>query len=153
MNQRGIASALDVSPTAVAKALKGLGNIVKVEKDPKMNLVSVQINRDDKRIVELKRVENLRQVYDSGLLDHLEDLFPGCTIILFGSYSRGEDTIRSDVDIAVIGAKEKNMDLSRFEDLLRRKIIINNYDDLKKINKNLRQNIINGITLQGTIEL
>lgn len=153
LNQREIALALDVSPTAVSKALKGLGYFAKVEKSPKMNLISVQLNRDEKRVIDLKRAENLKQVYESGLADYLEDQFPGSTIILFGSYSTGEDTVKSDIDIAVIGVKEKTVDLSRFEKLLGRTIILNTYDDFKKINRNLKQNIINGITLYGTVEL
>ena len=42
--------------------------------------------------------------------------FPGCAIILFGSYSRGEDILgledlgnMSDIDIAVIGNKRKTI--------------------------------------------
>ena len=153
MNQREIALELDVSPTAVSKALKGLGYLVKVEKSPKMNLISIQLNRDKKRVVEFKRAENLKQIYESGLADYLEDQFPGSTIILFGSYSTGEDTVKSDIDIAAIGAKEKTVNLSKFEKLLGRTIIINTYDDFKKINKNLKQNIVNGITLHGTVEI
>ena len=153
LNQREIALELGVSPTAVSKALKGLEDLVKVEKSPKMNLISIQLNRDQKRVIELKRAENLKQLYESGLADYLEDRFPGSTIILFGSYSTGEDTVKSDIDIATIGAKEKATNLSEFEKFLGRTIIINTYDDFKKINKNLKQNIVNGITLQGTLEL
>lgn len=153
LNQREIALELDVSPTAVSKALKGLGALVKVEKSPKMNLISIQLNRDEKHVIELKRAENLKQVYESGLADCLEDQFPGSTMILFGSYSTGEDTVKSDIDIASIGAKEKIINLSKFEKLLGRSIIINTYGDFKKINRNLKQNIVNGITLHGTVEL
>ena len=62
----------------------------------------------------LKRADNLKQIYESGLADFLEKEFAGGTIIFFGSYSRGEDMASSDIDIAVIGRKEKQIDLTNF---------------------------------------
>ena len=155
LNQRNIAKLLRVSPTAVAKALKQLekDQLVKVEKSKTMNLNLVELNRDNPKAIALKRINNLKLIYESGLIDLLEEKFPGCTIILFGSYSLGEDTINSDIDIAVIGSKEKRIDLTKFDKLLERNIFINYFDNLRKINRNLRENIINGITLHGTIEL
>lgn len=153
MNQREIALTLGVSPTAVSKALKGLGILVKVEKSAKLNLTAIQLNRDDPLIIGLKRVENLKQIYTSGLSECLEERFPGSTIVLFGSYSMGEDTVKSDIDIAVISAKEKIVDLSRFEKILGRKIIINTYKDIRKMDKNLKQGIANGITIHGAVEI
>jgi len=72
---------------------------------------------------------------------------------LFGSYSRGDDLITSDIDIAIIGRKEKNTDLSEYEKKLERKIILNFYPSFSKIHKNLKENILNGDVLVGGIEL
>lgn len=153
LNQRNIAKLLRVSPTAVAKALKELekDQLVKVEKSKTMNLNLVELNRDNPKAIALKRINNLKLIYESGLIDFLESKFPGCTIILFGSYSLGEDTIKSDIDLAIIGSKKKDIDLTKFERLLERTILINFFDNLRKINKNLRENIINGITLHGSV--
>ena len=74
-------------------------------------------------------------------------------VILFGSYSYGEDTIKSDIDIAIIGSKKKDIDLTRFYKMLERPVVLNFYDDLKEINKNLRSNIISGIVLAGVVEI
>jgi len=147
MNQRSIAKALKVSPTAVAKALPALEkeNLVTINKNKTMNLNTVELNRE--KATALKRTENLKQIYGSGLAEYLEDTFPGCTIILFGSYSLGEDTIDSDIDIAIIGSKAKSISLAAFEKLLERTIYIHYYPDINKINKNLKENIMNGITL------
>ena len=73
----------------------------------------------------LKRVQNLKSIYESGILEELENNFIGATIILFGSYSKGEDTIKSDIDIAVIGRKEKEINLSEFESCFKKEIVIN----------------------------
>ena len=79
--------------------------------------------------------------------------FPGSTIILFGSYSKGDDTTSSDIDIAIIGVKEKENDLAKFNKILERTITINFYSSFKSIHKNLLDNILTGILLSGGVEL
>ncbi len=155
LNQREISKALEVSPTAVSKSLKGLENenLIKVKRESKINLLLIELNRDNRRAIELKRAENLRMIYESGLVDFLEEKFPGDLIILFGSYSYGEDYYNSDIDIAVIGTKQKDINLDKFEKILSREININFYFNLKEIHKNLRSNIFNGIILSGRISL
>ena len=118
-----------------------------------MNLVLVELNRDSERIIQLKRTENLRILYDSGLNDVLEEKFPGDSILLFGSYSRGDDTIKSDIDIAVIGSKLKKIELEKYEKMLNREIRINFYGSFKDVNKELKENLLNGIVLVGGIKL
>jgi len=160
-NLREIARQLKVSPTAVSKSLDGLekGGIISIERNKKMNLLDIELNRENSKTIDLKRVENLKLLYESGLSNLFLDEFPGGTIILFGSYSRGEDVLNknnegsSDIDLAIIGRKEKELDLSNFEKLLERKIIINFYDSWKSIHKHLKDNILNGILLQGGVDL
>lgn len=153
LSQREIAKMLKVSPTAVANSLKDLKkeNLITIEKTKTINFVS--LNRDENKTFELKRIENLKNIYISGFSDYLENMLPGSTIMLFGSYSRGEDTENSDIDIAVIGRKDKMLDLENFEKVLNRKINVNFYDSWKKIHVHLKNNILNGIVLHGGIEL
>ena len=155
LNQRQIANYLDVSQPAVKKALPKLEKLdfIKVEKDKETKRWFIELNTYNDRAMKLKRVDNLRQIYESGFADFLEMEFAGATIILFGSFSRGDDTINSDIDIAVIGRKEKEVNLNKFEKTLERKININFYDSFNKIHKNLRENLFNGIVLTGGIEL
>lgn len=154
-NQRGIAKNLNVSPTAIGKAVVSLekDNLIKVEKNETINLTLIELNRDNYKAVELKRVENLKMIYESDFDDFLEEKFPGSIIILFGSYSYGEDTINSDIDIAIVGCKEKKINLEEFEKLLEREIRINYYESFDKITKHLRSNLFNGIVLSGRIDL
>ncbi len=157
INQRGIASYLRASPTAVGNSIKKLEKekLATSSAHPKMNLITYELNRDNRKAIELKRTENLRLIYESYLIENLEENFPGCTIILFGSYSKGEDTKESDIDIAIIGSKEKRIDklVKKFEKILEREININFYDSFKEINKELKENLFNGIVLSGGIEL
>ena len=87
------------------------------------------------------------------IVNFLENNFPGCTIILFGSFSRGDDIFDSDIDIAIIGIKEKEIPLEKFEKILERAINLNFYRNTREIHKHLRENIFNGIVLRGGIEL
>lgn len=162
LNLRSLARSLKVSPTAVSQALSGLEKekLVTIKRSETMNLLSIELNRDNPKAVQLKRVENLKMIYESGLADFLYNKFPGCTIILFGSYSRGEDVYfgegvdnNSDIDIAIIGIESKEENLNKFEKVLERTISINYYTSWKGIHKHLKDNILNGILLSGGVEL
>lgn len=153
LSQRDIAKLLKVSPTAVSNSIILLkdSNLIKIEKTKTINFIS--FNRDEPRAIWLKRVENLKNIYISGLSGYLEFELAGATVILFGSYSVGEDTNTSDIDFAVIERKEKMLELEKYENLLNRRININFYDSWKSIHKHLKNNILNGILLHGSVEV
>ena len=162
LNLRGVARPLKVSPTAVSKAVNDLEKeaLIVIKKSKTMNLTSVEFNRDNQKAINLKRVENLKMIYESGLVEFLEDNFPGCTIILFGSYSRGDDVWtngdeehKSDIDITIIGTGRKEIKLTKFDKLLERTIFINFYSSFKEIHKHLRDSILNGILLAGSVDI
>ena len=121
-SQRDIAESLHFSPTAIAKSLRNLKDFVIIEKTKTINFIS--FNRDEQRVLDLKRVENLKNIYISGLSDYLEKELAGATVILFGSYWRGEDIINSDIDLAIVGRKDKNKDVTKYEKCLERKILV-----------------------------
>ena len=154
-NARGLAMPLNRTQAGIIKAIPELekSGLIKVEKDNDSGRWSIELNRDNPKTVELKRIENLKFVYESGIIHFLEENFPGTPIILFGSYSYGEDTIRSDIDIAIIGCKEKQIELGKFEKIFEKEIRINFYKDFGEINNNLKSNIFNGIVLAGRIGL
>jgi len=153
LSQREIAKILKVSPTAVGNSIKRLkdSNLITLEKTKTINFIS--FNRDEPKAIELKRVENLKNVYLSGLSDYLKVELAGSAVILFGSYSIGEDTNTSDIDIAVIDRKDKMLHLEEYEKALNRKINVNFYNSWKNIHMHLKNNILNGILLHGSIEL
>lgn len=155
LNALMIAKALEVSQPAVSKALPFLEKeeFIKLKKDKESGRFSIELNRDNHKIMQLKRADNLKLIYESGLADFLEKEFAGASIILFGSYSKGEDTNTSDIDFAVIGRKDKMIELEKYEKILNRKININFYDSWKNIHKHLKNNILNGILLCGSVEL
>ena len=139
LNAHHISKILNVSQPAISKALPLLekNKLINIIRDKRTNRLSINLNKENHEIIWLKRADNLKQIYESGLCQYLYDILPEATIILFGSYSFGKDTINSDIDIAVIETNYKDLDLKKFE----------------KIEKNLKNNILNGILLKGNIEL
>ncbi len=155
LNARNIANILKVSQPAVSKALPALEktNYIKVSKDKTSKRLSIDLDRDNPQAIWLKRADNMKQIYESGLVDFIYENFAEATVILFGSYAFGEDTVRSDIDLAIIGSKEKDVDLSRFEKLLERPIVMNYFKSFKSIDNHLLNNIVNGITLKGAVDI
>lgn len=101
----------------------------------------------------MKRIYNIYSLYDTGLIKYLKDFYEEPeAIILFGSYSKGLDTEKSDVDLCIITNKKVLPDLINFEKRLNKKInIINlNLDNIKETFKN---SLANGIILEGYIKL
>ncbi len=155
LNAHRIAKNLSVSQPAVAKALPVLEkeDLLKLKRDKETNRFSIELNRENHKVIGLKRVDNLKQIYESGLIEYLYNAFQEATILLFGSYSLGEDTIDSDIDLAIIGSNPRQIDIKKFEKHLQREINLQYFNSFKEIDKYLLNNVLNGITLKGSIEL
>ena len=147
---REIARSINISPPAIAKAIKELEGEELILSKRKF-LFEIQANLSNKAFRNLKRVHNLGSIYSSGLFDFLHENFPLNNIVLFGSYSKGDDAENSDIDIA-IDAKEKKIDLEKYEKKLGRRINIE-FIEINKLLRELRDSIINGIVLLGHISL
>lgn len=99
-----------------------------------------------------KRSDILMRIQGSGLIEFLEDAFTPDAIVLFGSASRGEDVESSDIDLFLV-AKEKEVNLKKFEGKLGRKITLHFEENISKIPKELLNNIINGIVIHGYLKV
>lgn len=154
LNMNSIAKILGFSQPAVLKAIPLLRKegLVNATQDKESSRWSIELNRDNRGVIGLKRADNLKQLYESGLVQAIYDIFPEATVILFGSYAHGEDTSQSDIDLAVIGSKNKEID-PKFDKMLERTITVNYYKSFNSIDKYLLNNILNGIILKGAVEL
>ncbi len=113
-------------------------------------LTTVSANRESAKFVQRKRVHNLERIYASGLPEYLSDSYNHPKlIILFGSFSRGEDTEKSDVDIAIVTNKKLSPDLSKYEKTLGRGVSIHEIE-LDKVSNDFKSNLANGIVLEGS---
>jgi len=111
-------------------------------------------DRSSKKFLLEKKLYNIRILFESGLVDYLIEDCSNPTIILFGSFSRGEDIETSDIDLYVETSATKKLLLTKFEEKLGRKIQLFCYMNIHQIkNKELANNIINGISLNGFLEV
>ena len=98
---------------------------------------------------------NLTMVYKAyygGLRDYILKIVGNAkSIVLFGSYGKGEDTEDSDIDL-FIECKKEELSLAEFEKKVNRKIELHFNDNFNSYPKELKNNIINGIVLSGFLE-
>jgi predicted nucleotidyltransferase len=66
----------------------------------------------------MKRFIALLDIQESGLIDHIVESMDPSTVALYGSYSRGDQDERSDIDILVIGLVRKRPDVMQFGSVL-----------------------------------
>ncbi|MFC1800641.1 nucleotidyltransferase domain-containing protein [Nanoarchaeota archaeon] len=101
-----------------------------------------------------KKLFNIRQLFSSGLIASLVEKLSNPTLVVFGSYSRGEDIEKSDIDIYIGTPSKKKVNLGAFEKILQRNIQVFIHSNIHNIkNKELANNIVNGITLNGFVEV
>jgi len=111
-------------------------------------------NRAHKKFILEKRLFNIRSIFNSGLIDYFIEEYSNPSIFLFGSYSNGEDIENSDIDLYIESPSKKEAKLDKFEKILKRSIQTFIYPSIFKIdNKHLSNNIINGIILNGFLEV
>ena len=101
-----------------------------------------------------KKLYNIKSLYASGLVEFLKIKLSNPSLIVFGSYARGEDIESSDIDLYLETPSKKEINLERFEKLLNRKIQVFRHKSISEIkNKRLANNILNGIVLNGFVEV
>jgi predicted nucleotidyltransferase len=100
----------------------------------------------------LKRNDLLIRLEESGLIKELEDTFTPNCIVLYGSAVEGTDDERGDVDI-FIQSKKKDFKLTRYEEILKRKINLLFEPNIEKIDDNLKNSFANGIVLSGFLKV
>jgi len=146
---REIARLIKVSPPTAASIAKTLEDkdLIKVKKERAQHKIFGNLENENFR--ELKRIYNI--FYLSGLKDSLVKELKPNTIVVFGSYSKGEDTEDSDIDIFVDSVIKKEINLEKFEKQLDRHVHLQ-VNEIKKVPDDLRKNIINGIILYGFLE-
>jgi len=111
-----------------------------------------------KKYLNLKLFYNLENIRISGLIEFLEKEFDYPVIVLFGSYSKAQDCLNSDLDICIISDIKKEINLGKYEKEIGKRIQIHliSNDMLKKMkskNPYLLNNICNGRVLSGELEI
>jgi len=153
-NVREVARILKIAPATASKELKCLAkqNKLKERKERMLNLYMADL--DSEPYKDLKIYYNLRKIKDSGLLEAINKFYLKPTVVLFGSAASGLDTETSDFDILIISEKTKELpEANKFERKINRNLQIFPVTDVKDLkNPHLINNVLNGITIQGSIK-
>ena len=144
-----ISRKIKIAPTSVRINIKQLfkAKLIKVQKSRPFD--GYVADRENDKFLFYKRIYNLYSLYSLKELI-IESIQPKA-IVLFGSYSKGEDIETSDIDIIVLSKLKKEINFEKFEKDLGRKINVIFIDKLEKLDKNIRIKAINGIVLYGEI--
>lgn len=147
---REYAKIIKVSPPTASKILMEYHKEGLLKKQEDRNYLFFFTNKENKVFIELSKMywmDKLKEV-----VEYIENKTVNPTIILFGSLSKAEVTPDSDIDITIISSK-KNISLEDYEKKLKRKIQVFWFDNFKEIPKELKNNILNGYSLSGKVEI
>jgi len=156
---RQISKITGKSPTTISKYLKGLEKQGILKSESRLNHLLFKADIDSSKFKREKLNYNLNQISDSGLVDYINKYFNHPeAIILFGSFAKSENTSKSDLDILIISSSKKQIDLDKFEKRLGFSVQIfirsnEQIEKMKKTNKELLNNFLNGIILSGFWEI
>ena len=156
---REFAKIMRISPTTATNYLESLKEELLLEKEKSRNVILYKANSQNPLFKETKKYFNIKKIIESGLIDYLNnELNYPEVIILFGSYSKGENISASDIDFFILTESKKQISLKEYEEKLSSKIQLFVYNkkefkNLKIKNKELLNNILNGIKLSGFIEV
>lgn len=148
---RELARRTEISPPTSLHIVRNLVKEGILQESKVATASQISANFESEAYKRKKKAYNIESIYTSGLIDYLRRVYhEPKAIIMFGSYARGEDVERSDIDIAIITAEEKILDLKQFEKALSRTINIHE-TALEKVSQEFRNNLYNGVVLYGAI--
>jgi len=141
-----------ISPPSVINYLLEFEKEELIQKYIKRKIPFYKAERDNENFKYYKRLSILYELHKSGLINYLWEVLSPEAIILFGSFSLGEDIENSDIDL-FIQSSEKKLNLEKYEKILGREINIFYESKFSRLSKELKNNIINGIKLKGYLKV
>jgi len=142
-----------VSVGTVSKLMPKLekDRLVNIETMPNAKYATGNIENEHYRIQ--KRLFNISFLYETGLVEYISKKLRPKTIVLFGSFEKGHDTERSDIDICVIDGRKSEISLRLFEKIMHRPINIVRIASAKGERAEFKLALINGIILGGYLAI
>jgi predicted nucleotidyltransferase len=115
-----ISRKINLAHTSVKNHIKTLLDEGLIEETAKEIFKGYKARRDNPEFIFYKKMSNQLILKSSKLLDSLKEHYPK-SIILFGSYDKGEDIETSDIDL-FINSKKFKIDVKKYEKDLKRRI-------------------------------
>lgn len=156
---RELAKRAKMSPTTVSKHLAKLKKDGLLISSRRLGHLFYKADTKSHTFMDMKVFYNIAALRKSGIIGYLEKEFNHPqAIVLFGSFRKGEDIRQSDIDLLVITPTKKETGLSVYETRLGHAVQLftiseSELEGMKENNKELMNNIINGIILYGFLEL
>lgn len=154
-----LAEMLGIAKTTARKIVLQLVDEEFLIKEELGKVWRISCNRTHSHNHSVKIAFNLELIYLSGILPEIYKIVPNAkAIILFGSYRKGDDTENSDIDIAVEVIGNEDLQIIQLGILpqigYRKNVAVNlHIFSRNKVDLNLFSNIINGIILDGFLEV
>jgi len=158
-NVREVARLTNISPTTASTYLINAVKAGFLKKEKSRNLILFYADLESHKFKDMKIYNNIKKIRASGLVEFIEnELNYPEVIVLFGSYAKGENKKDSDIDMFILSESKNKFDLNSFEKKLGTEIQIflhnrKEFELMKVENKELINNIINGIKLSGFLEI
>ncbi len=149
---REIARLTKISPPSVMNYLKDFEKEGLIQKQIKRKIPFYTAIRDNSNFVLYKKLSIIFELNNCGLLDYLWDKLSPETIVLYGSFAKGESIENSDVDLFILG-KERKIIITNFENKMNKKIHLLFKESMGDISNELKNNILNGMILRGYLKV
>ena len=152
---RGLAKETGLSTTAVIQAVEELSGFLIVEKTTITTDVKADV--ESEAFLFYKKVFNLYRLERYTIIQTLKDAYRAKTIVLFGSFAKGEDVEDSDVDILILTSHKDATGISNYiakcEKQLNRRINLHVLSSLENSSSEFKNAIANGIVLHGYVKV
>ena len=150
INVREYARMINVTPPTASKLLESYRKEGLLKKEEEKQYFYYFANKESSLFIDLMRIYWKFKFENVGLIKFFEEIYLNPLIILFGSLSKAESKLDSDIDMAVFASTKKNIKLERFEKKLDRGIhlfVFRGKGDVKSTE--LLNNILNGYVIRG----
>jgi predicted nucleotidyltransferase len=147
---RELSKITKLNPNTIINITKKLEEEKVIKTERRKNLREIFANIDSSSFIIRKRLFNLSFLYSSGLVEFLIKNYEPEAISVIGSYSKGEDIEKSDIDLVIISKKKQRIDIEKYEKVLDKKIHLLPLE-YKEMSEEFYINFINGTILYGYI--
>ncbi len=104
---------LDISPMTVKRAFDLLVQERLLVREEFKNQILFRANMNSAAFKHLKTAYNLAWLEEKGIVDFLKEKLIGLSsLVLYGSYAKGENDDKSDIDLLAISSSSKKRDFS-----------------------------------------
>ncbi len=157
---RDLAKKTHCSTTAITEGINLLEKYHVIKKEEGNVTTNIRANLESESYRYYKIVFNIYRLTRSLVIERLKEYFnnPEC-ISIFGSFAKGEDTERSDIDVLIISPIEKQQsnDFKKFvtviEKEFNRKVNLHVLKSLKDSSNSFKNAAANGIVLYGYLRV